>query len=261
MQIRRLIKELIKKTGYTIVPVQSNPLDDHADIYDQDGLKTHHNHDFMKDPDFCRAYARGAKAADDYRIHWRVHIALWAASHAARLPGDFVECGVNYGFMSSAIMTFLNWDTLGKTFYLLDTFSGMDPRYISPEEAQAGILEKNRQHLQTGFYIEGVEAVRRNFSEWKNVRIIQGSVPDTLAQVDTASVAYLHLDMNCAPPEAAALQHFWKLMTPGAVALFDDYAYHGYEAQKAALDAVVKPWGVRIAALPTGQGVLLKPPQ
>ena len=27
--------------------------------YDQDGLKTPHNHDFMQDPLFCEAYQRG----------------------------------------------------------------------------------------------------------------------------------------------------------------------------------------------------------
>ena len=28
-------------------------------VYDQDGLKSVHNHDFMHEPRFCRAYARG----------------------------------------------------------------------------------------------------------------------------------------------------------------------------------------------------------
>ena len=45
-----------------------------------------------------------------------VHIALWVASRCARLEGDFVECGVNYGLNSSAIMHHLNWNKLGKNF-------------------------------------------------------------------------------------------------------------------------------------------------
>ena len=65
--------------------------------YDQDGLFSIHNHEFMADPDFIRAYARGVKAVGgvDYQWHWRVHVGLWAAANAAKRPGDFVECGVN----------------------------------------------------------------------------------------------------------------------------------------------------------------------
>src|SRR5262249_47604202 len=65
-------------------------------IYDQGGLRSIHNHEFMDDPAFRKAYQRGIRAAgDDYRWHWRVHVGLWAAACAARLEGDFVECGVN----------------------------------------------------------------------------------------------------------------------------------------------------------------------
>jgi hypothetical protein len=43
--------------------------------------------------------------------------------------------------------------------------------------------------------------------------------------------------------------------------LLDDYAYRGYESQKLALDTAVKKWDVMIASLPTGQGLLIKPPE
>ena len=46
-------------------------------------------------------------AGRDYRWHWRVHVGLWTATSALKLAGDFVECGVNRGFMSSAIMHLL----------------------------------------------------------------------------------------------------------------------------------------------------------
>jgi hypothetical protein len=90
----------------------------YAATYAQDGMFTIHNSDFQRDPNFVRAYARGLTAANqmDYNWHWRVHVALWAARAAARLPGDFVECGVNRGFLSSAIMEDLNWNALDRTF-------------------------------------------------------------------------------------------------------------------------------------------------
>jgi hypothetical protein len=229
------------------------------EVYDQDGLRSVHDHSFMSDPSFRKAYNRGVQAAGEYGWHWRVHIGLWAAKSASKLNGDFVECGVNRGFLASAIMEYINWDSLGKQFYLLDTFSGVDERYLSEEDLKSGVPDKNRHNLQSGFYVQGVEAVRENFSQWKNVQIIQGAIPETLGNVTATEIAFLHLDMNCAFPEVAALECLWDRMARGALILLDDYAYAGYGVQKAAMDKVASAKGVTIASLPTGQGLLMKP--
>jgi hypothetical protein len=212
----------------------------------------------MSDASFCQAYDRGVLAAGDLNWHWRVHIGLWVAYSASKLDGDFVECGVNRGFLSSSIMEYLNWDSLEKTFYLLDTFEGLDERYVSKQELESGAMEINKQHLKTGFYVQGVDSVRANFSEWKNVRIIQGPVPDTLPLVNTQKVAYLHLDMNCAPPEVAAFNFFWDHLMPGAFILLDDYCGYGHPLLKPAWDTAAQAKDLRIASLPTGQGLLIK---
>ncbi len=227
--------------------------------YSQDGLRSIHNHDFMLDPSFRQAYARGVAAAGtDYRWQWRVHVGLWVAYSASKLPGDFIECGVNRGFLSSAIMDYLDWDSLQKTFYLMDTFSGLDERYVSDNERKRDILAKNRRLLRSAFYTADVEAVRANFSQWRNVRIIVGPIPDTLAAVQVQQVAYLHLDMNAAPPEVAAFAYFWDRLAPGGFVLLDDYAYAGAGLQKAAMDEAAVARDVKILSLPTGQGLVIK---
>ena len=154
----------------------------------------------------------------------------------------------------------LDWDRLGKTFYLLDTFAGVDEGMISTSPHSEDEIQRNRRNLETGFYVRGVEGVFRNFSQWRNVRIIQGRIPDTLSIVETARISYLHLDMNCAPPEVAAFEYFWGKLVPGAMVLLDDYAYIGYESQKEAMDALAEGRELRILSLPTGQGLLVKPP-
>jgi precorrin-6B methylase 2 len=228
-------------------------------IYDQDGLRSIHNHEFMSSPSFVKAYERGVRATgQDYRWHWRVHVGLWAAVCASKLDGDFVECGVNRGFLSSAIMTRLDWDKLGKQFYLLDTFRGMDERFLSEQETATGEMERNRKNLATGFYVQGVSEVRANFSEWKNVFFIEGAIPETLPQVPTQKIAFLHIDMNCSPPEVAAARFFWDRLVPGAFVLLDDYAYHGYRPQKIAMDNFASEKKHSILSLPTGQGLLIK---
>ena len=246
---KKLIRRLFELTGWTVSKLK-------PEAYDQDKLYTFHNHDFMTDPAFVRAYQRGVLAADDdYHWHWRVHVGRWAASGAAKLAGDFVECGVNRGFLASAIMEHLQRDGLGKTFYLMDTFSGIDARFITAEERAGGILERNRSE----FYTTSLDTVQKNFAEWENVQIIAGAIPETLAAVTAERIAYLHLDMNCTPPEVAAFEHFWHRLVPGAFVLLNDCAYKGFEPQKIAMDGAARAVDVQIMSLPTGQGLMIKP--
>ena len=248
--LKRLLARLIEARGYRLVP-------DDPNVYSADGLTTVHNHDFLHEPAFVRAYERGVAAAgEDYDWQWRVHIGLWAASSAARLDGDFVECGVNRGFLSSAIMELLDWDTLGKTFWLLDTFAGVDETILSPAEREH--VQRRPERAGTS-YVDGVESAQRNFATWKNVRIIVGSVPSTLDQIDAETIAYLHLDMNSSTPEVAALDALWPRLTRGAVVLFDDWGYRGFEPQHEAMSSCARDHELPIASLPTGQGLLLKP--
>lgn len=228
--------------------------------YIQDGLASIHNNEFMKNEKFASAYSRGVQAAGkDYGWHWRVHMGLWAASTAKNLAGDFVECGVNAGFLSSSIMHYLNWNHLDKTFYLLDTFNGLDERYVSEAEIGEGVLEKNSALVKEGFYVTDIDSVVKNFSEWSRVKIIQGSIPETLPAVSAQRIAFLHVDLNCAPPEVAAVEYFWDKLVPGAIVLLDDYAYWGYRQQKIAMDGLAEKLCVSIASLPTGQGLMIRP--
>jgi hypothetical protein len=230
--------------------------------YAQDGLISVHSHAFMQDPKFIQAYARGVNAiggVDSYQWHWRIHIGLWAAIVASRLDGDFIECGVNRGFLSSAIMEYLDWNSLDRDFYLLDTFAGLDDRFVSDRERKVGALQKNAENLGSGFYVTGADSVRANFSQWPRAHIVEGAIPETLRQVKARQIAYLHIDMNCAPPEVAALTYFWERLAAGAPVLLDDYAYLGYSEQKLAMDDFARVHNVAICSLPTGQGLLMKP--
>ena len=65
MNCKMLLKRTFEITGYTITKLTPPPAPDA--IYDQDGLRTVHNHDFLNDADFIRAYKRGAQAVgQDY---------------------------------------------------------------------------------------------------------------------------------------------------------------------------------------------------
>jgi hypothetical protein len=250
--LKRAAKQLLERAGIVLF----NSRKHHA----SDGLYTVHHDRFRGDPKFRAAYRRAvqASAGVDPNMEWRLHVALWAATQCLHLDGDFVECGVNAGFVSSAIMQYLDWNRAGRKFYLIDTFNGPVLAQFSPQEIAADRLQIAQDSLAAGAYVTDVDRVKRNFAEWPNAQVIKGVVPDILPQLPFRRVAFLHIDMNCAYPEAAALEFFWERLCAGAVVLLDDYTYLGQQCQADALDAVAAKIGAHILALPTGQGLLVK---
>jgi len=257
--IGRTVNAVLGKIGYRIVDIPKTPPVVNTKPlyhrYDQDSLSTIHNHEFMNEPKFIAAYQRGTKShGEEANIHWRVHVALWVAVNCNRLEGDFVECGVNKGMLSSCIMQYLDWNSLKKHFFFFDTFNGIDPRYLNEKEKEQGRME-----FSAKYYSDCFEQVKENFKEFDRTHLIKGSVPDTLETVEIGRICYLSIDMNCAAPEIAAAEYFWPKMVSGAMALLDDYAYVGFDEQKKAFDEFAIRKGIQILSLPTGQGLLIKP--
>jgi hypothetical protein len=266
--VKSSVVRLLRKAGYQLINVRKMQQSaaaagrpaPWAKAYDCDGLFTEHRPRFQDDPRFQAAWRRGLETnrGVDPGIEWRIHIGLWAASVAARVAGDFVECGVNAGFLSSAILTYLDWPTLGKRFYLVDTFAGPPMEQFSKGEVANGAYAKVLQSLLAGAYVTDLDAIRRNYREWPRIEIVQGVVPEVLPSLQAGAVAFLHLDMNCAFAEIEALRYFWDRLSPGGVVLLDDYSRQDYEPVGEAMDELAARLGARIVSLPTGQGMIVK---
>lgn len=221
--------------------------------------------DFMQDPRFLSAYRRGMDSGhhigrppgshDDLHIEWRVYVAIWAAQQGLLLDGDFVECGVNTGIMSLAICEYLEFARAPKRFYLFDTYNGLPEEQVSPEEEVLGRLDAGRV-----VFSECYEIAKSNFAPYPNAILVRGKVPDTLAGAGIGRVAYLSIDMNLIAPEIAALEYFWNKLTPGAPVLLDDYGWAEHRVQKDAMDEFARRKGVPILNMPTGQGLIIRPP-
>jgi O-methyltransferase len=232
--------------------------------YDHDGMRLYGKSlDFLRDPRFTAAYAAGMNtehhicrpkgSTEDIHNEYRVYMCCWAASHAARLPGDFVECGVNTGITSVAICTFLNFNETKKRFFLFDTYQGIPLEQATEAERVARAEENER------YYEECFDVAKRNFAPWPNCILVRGRIPETLQndhQIER--IAYMHLDMNIAAPEIAAIEHFWPRMVTGGIIMLDDDGYEQYRPQKTAMDNFARKAGVLVATLPTGQGMILK---
>jgi O-methyltransferase len=228
--------------------------------YDAMGLRAFgKSTEFMRDERFVRAHARGwacvgrkGRHIDD--IRWTMHVALWAASQAARLSGDFVECGVDNGMLSVAICDWLDFNRQDRDFWLFDTFAGIPESQMSEGERVGIGGWHNRES-----YEECFAAAAANFAPWPRCHLVRGEVPDSLAAFPAdRSVAFLSIDMNIMLPEIAALDFFWDRIVPGGIVLLDDYCWASHADQRAAFDAFARAHGTLVLSLPTGQGLLVR---
>jgi predicted O-methyltransferase YrrM len=200
---------------------------------------------FLRDKKFADACRRHAQNEQERSLTLRLNTLVWAASEALRVPGDFVECGVFRGFCSVVIADYLDFAAVHKEFYLYDTFTGIPPGYVDTDTAPPR-------------WEDQYEFAAARFAKFPNVRLIRGVVPDTFAQAIPPSIAFLHIDMNSAKSEIAALDRLFERVSSGGIIIFDDYGWGRYIAQKVAEDAFMRERGHRILELPTGQGLLIK---
>lgn len=247
--LERLVRSINRVSGNYL----NRPLYGQA-TYNEDGLVTAHYAGHLEEPHFLAAYSAGRDTGSwpHGDLRWRAHAVCWAAARGAKLPGDFVECGVNRGGYALTAMKYINFENLDKRFYLLDTFEGLVADQLTVEEKNAG--------LRGGGYTPCHDAVVSTFAQYGDaVRIIKGVVPDTLNHVKSEQIAFLSLDMNAREPEISAAEFFWDRLTSGAAMVLDDYGWRKHAEQRIAFDAFSKRRNVPLLTLPTGQGIILKP--
>lgn len=232
--------------------------------YNHDGMTLYDRSvAFLKDPAFISAYQRGmdsghqilrpAGSKADIHVEYRVYVECWAARHGLHLEGDLVCCGVNTGIMPLAICELINLDNTDRKFWLFDTYKGIPVEQISPAETARNKASENIM------YPDCYETARKNFAPFKNAILVKGTVPDTLSTVDIERVCYLSIDMNIAYPERKAIEHFWPKLSSGAIVILDDYGFDHYIEQQRSMDEFARSVGVAVLALPTGQGMIVKP--
>ncbi|MEO6231186.1 MAG: TylF/MycF/NovP-related O-methyltransferase [Ferruginibacter sp.] len=220
--------------------------------YFHDGLATMHKHDFMTDERFINAFSEAEKFLLAPKMYWRTYIICWAASKGVCLEGDFVECGVFKGGFAKAVISYTQFEKLNKTYFLFDTFNGLSKDHSSDKE-------KTREFAYYRYQEDYFEEASNNFINYDNVKLVKGIVPESLQKVEISKVAFLSLDMNSAIPEEHALNYFWDKLSSGAVIVFDDYGFNGYEEQKIVHDEFALSKNLQVLLLPTGQGLLFKP--
>jgi hypothetical protein len=226
--------------------------------YNTDGLIIFNNCDCLEEEKFKQSYQKSLIVNDlrgldgsKFDMRWRYYIVCYFANLVKNLDGDFVECGVYKGGYSMALMQFLNFEILNKSFWLFDTYEGLSFDHLTVREKASG-LYKVYSH-----YEDCYDWVCYLFKDYPT-KIIKGTVPETLYECKAEKICYLSIDMNCVEPEIAAANYFWEKIVPGGVIILDDYGFNLHIEQKIAFDKFALDKGVQILQLPTGQGVIFK---
>lgn len=212
-------------------------------VFAKHGLITPMYHGWMDDERFQRAKkaALATNGGVNLGNDWSLHTILWAAEHAIRCGETIVECGTNRGYCMRAVCELHP----AAYIYCFDTFRGFPAKY-PPDSADVPI------------YTDCWAEVKKTFQPFKNVYLIPGTVPDSLNMWPGLRIGLLHIDMNCAAPEVAAVKSFWKDIIPGGLVISDDYGHVGFDVQRRAWDALAKDLDRQVLALPTGQGMIIK---
>ena len=213
-------------------------------VYLSDNLFTWaRNNSLLDDVAFLTAWKNNIKNNADQAIPWRRYVLACAAYHCIQLAGDFVECGVYWGSGVKVVVDYLGGVTFPKTFWCYDTYD------YNPVEDNAFPGQK------PGFF----EEVQRRFAGYEQVKLIKGLIPDIFDEYLPETISYLHLDLNHAPSEIAALDRLFDRIVPGGILILDDYEWSlEYRPQKIAEDAWFEARKYRVIPLPTGQGLLIK---
>ncbi len=210
------------------------------------------NLSFTGDETFMEAVRANQSGDDDGEKLWRLHVCCWAARGALSLAGDFVECGVYQGLSAGVVARYLCFASQNRAFYLYDTFAGL---------AEGRSTSQERDEVNPFYEWDGTHrAVEEKFAPFKNIHVIKGVVPDVFAERSPERIAFLHLDMNAALAETAALDELFARIVAGGYILLDDY---GRFEQRALCQAHHRWWqrhNQQVLELPTGQGLIIKSP-
>jgi O-methyltransferase len=202
------------------------------------------NLSMFDDGPFLQAWKDNVESDSDKAIVWRRYVLACAAYHCVQLEGDFVECGAYTGVGVKTIVDYLGGPAFPKTFWCYDLF-----------DHDSSMLNHAMPEHGESLYARVCE----KFMPYSQVQVMRGKIPEVFASGCPERIAYLHIDLNQAPAEIAALEHLFDRMVPGGILILDDYEWAGaYRGQKIAEDAWFDERQYRVMPLPTGQGLVIK---
>lgn len=226
--MKRLIQRMLRSAGYDLIPYRTfrgRPIPERP---------------WDKDPAFLAAYTDcvGLTLLDRHRLYTLYQCALVAA----RLPGQFAECGVYRGGSARLLARLKRRD---QAIHLFDTFAGMPATNAERDIHQA--------HDFNDTSLTSVQQVLAGLDE---VDFRAGNFPTTTAGLENATFSLVHLDFDIHQSMADACAFFHPRLVRGGCIVIDDYGFPSCPGAKQAVDEFCAAHNVSIHYLMTGQALL-----
>ncbi len=169
----------------------------------------------------------------------------------AGIPGDIVECGVwRGGSMMMAALTLLVLGDTDRRLVCFDTFAG-HPRPDPKRDGKLYYQEWSRQKIneQSSRWANvSVEEVARNIESTgyptDKIRLVKGTVEETLVDNLPHKVAILRLDTDWYESTAHELRHLYPVLTNKGVLIIDDYG--AMAGARRAVDEYIRENGISL---------------
>lgn len=217
-KIKQLIQYPINLIGFKVISL-NNKGNNESDI-DSDKQ-------FLRIFNKCQSYTMTSKARM-FALYKTVKYII-----DAKIPGDFVECGVWKG--GSAMIIASTLKELGinnKKIYLYDTFEGAskptESDYtIGEGEKALDLWRKNKENSDEKLFFSSLSEVKKNMFSIKypkeKIIFVKGKVEDTIPKTLPENISLLRLDTDWYESTKHELEYLYPLLSQKGILIIDDY--------------------------------------
>ena len=215
---KRLLKHLIQRWGYDVVPLKQSP--PFPVDFDPDAVDT-------------------IRAVKPYTMtsHERIYAVIQATRYivAAKIGGAIVECGVwRGGSMMAVARTLLHLGTINVDMFLFDTYEGMTQP--SSDDVDYRGVDAEPEFVRTRTGADESDWCRATIAEVENnltgtsyprerIKLIKGKVEETIPAQAPDRIALLRLDTDWYESTHHELVHLYPRLSSGGVLIIDDYGH------------------------------------
>jgi hypothetical protein len=142
------------------------------------------------------------------------------------------------------------------TLRLFDSFEG-----ISQPDARDVASDAEIMPWSEGDLSASESLVRQNLVQFKNVEYYKGWIPTRFDEVAGRSFRVVHIDVDLYQPTRDSLEFFYPRLVIGGTIVMDDYGLMTCPGARQAADEFAGANDLDILELPTGQGIITRPPR
>lgn len=164
------------------------------------------------------------------------------------VPGDTAECGVYTG-AGSYLICKVNQDNelFQRTHYIFDSFEGLS----KPSGCDG-------EHWNEGDLFCPLEDVRKNLSEFHDLSIHKGWIPERFSDIEDHEFCFVHIDVDLFRPTLDSLEFFYPRMNKGGLIVCDDYGFTNCPGATQAVDQYLENKLEKMISLSGGGGFIIK---